>query len=202
MELYSDKSLVNLISESNYKAFTVLYDRYWRQLYRIALSKTGNEEDALDIVQEFFIDFWNRREALKIEKSVDNYLVSALFHKIFMHFRKKGLEEKHLQNYTYFISQLDGDTLASNMETEHEEAYTELIGLVTDTIEQMPEKMKQVFDLKHRQSLSIAEIAGIMGISTQTVKNQLSNAMIKLRKSTEKQVPGAASSLFLIWLFS
>lgn len=198
----SDKFLIDQITASNYGAFSELYNRYWKQLYKIALAKTGTEEDALDIVQELFIDFWQRRADLKIEKSVETYLVSSVFYKVFMHFRKKGLEAKHLENYTYYLDQLETGIVPAGFDDHHEAEYMELVGLVTDTIEQMPEKMKEVFHLKHTQSLSITEISQRLGISTQTVKNQLSNAMLKLRKAANEHVPGATASLFLWWLFA
>lgn len=202
MKEKSDKALIHQITESNYDAFTELYDRYWKQLFGIALKKTGKDEDAFDIVQELFIDFWQRRKELKVEKSVETYLVSSLFFKVFMHFRKKGLEEKHLKNYTYFLEHLHDGANQAGLEDDPEFIYTELVGLVAETIEEMPEKMREVFNLKYKQSLSIVEIASRLGISSQTVKNQLTNAMLKLRKAVNNQVPGASASLFIMWLFS
>jgi len=200
MNKQSDKFLIDQITQSNYAAFTELYDRYWRQLLRIALNKTGADEDAFDLVQDLFINLWQRRAQLTIEKSVESYLVSSLYYKVFMHFRKKGLEEKHLKHYTYFLQQ--NELLQVVPEEHNEMEYIKLINVVDETIELMPEKMKEVFNLKHKQSLSITEIAEILGISTQTVKNQLSNAMIKLRKAADQQMPGASASIFLLWLFS
>ena len=198
----SDKSLIDLIRESDYTAYTNLYNRYWRQLFKIAWSKTGSEEDASDLVQEFFIELWNRRAQLKIEKSVEHYLISALYYKVFMHFRKRGFEEKHLQNYTYFLEQPAQHSSNDIADADQEAQYKELLDLVEETVLQMPEKMKQVFDLKHKQSMRISEIAEVMGISSQTVKNQLSNAMLKLRKAAGEQGVGSASSLFIVWLFA
>ena len=200
MKEQSDKFLIDQITASNYDAYSELYHRYWKRLYKIACTKVGTEEDALDIVQELFIDFWQRRAELKIEKSVETYLVSSLFYKVFMHFRKRGLEEKHLENYTYYLDQLETGIVPAGFDDQQEAEYTELVELVADTIEQMPEKMREVFNLKHTQALSISEISELLGISTQTVKNQLSNAMQKLRKAAGQQVPGATASLFVWWL--
>lgn len=194
----NDHELVEQIGKSNYNAFDELYSRHWNHLLKIAIKKIGDEEDALDVVQELFTEFWERRGTFTIEKSVGTYLVSSLYYKIFMLFRKKGIEEKHIKNYTYFT-----DNVEYNLPHEFAEAgavYTEMIGIVAATIDKMPEKMREIFNLKHKQSLKITEIAQTLGISTQTVKNQLSNAMIKLRNATEGQVPGMGCYLFLLWL--
>ena len=197
MKEKTDQALIHQIIESDYAAFTELYDRYWKQLSKIALKKIGGDEDAFDVVQELFVDFWQRRALLKIEKSVETYLVSSLYHKVFIHFRKKGLEEKHLENYAYYLEQADKPCIADD---DPESTYTALIGLVTDTIEDMPEKMREVFNLKYKHSLSIPEIATQLGISSQTVKNQLGNALTKLRKAAHHQVTGASASAFMLWL--
>ena len=197
MKNLADKALIHQIIASDYAAFTELYDRYWAQLSKIAIKKIGEEEDAFDAVQESFVDIWQKRAALKVEKSVETYLVSALFHKAFMLFRKKGLEEKHLENYAQFLEQKEYNNA---LEDDAEFVHTELIGLVSETIEEMPEKMREVFNLKYHHSLSITEIASRLDISTQTVKNQLTNALTKLRKAVNNQMPGASASIFILWL--
>ncbi|TCC99135.1 RNA polymerase sigma factor [Pedobacter hiemivivus] len=198
MEKRNDHELVEQISKSDYKAFDELYFRHWNHLLKIAIKKIGDEDDALDVVQELFTEFWDRRGKFTIEKSVGTYLVSSLYYKIFMLFRKKGIEEKHIKNYTSFI-----DGVESSLPYEFAEAgaaHTEMISVVAATIDQMPEKMRAIFDLKHKQSLKIPEIAQTLGISPQTVKNQLSNAMTKLRTATQGQVPGVGTYMFLLWL--
>lgn len=197
MKELSDTALIQQIITSDYNAFTALYERYWNQLLKIALKKIGDEEDALDTVQELFVDFWQKRGSLNIEKSVETYLVSALYHKVFMLFRKRGLEEKHLTSYAYHLEQADE---AYGIEDDPELIHTALVGFVAETIEGMPEKMREVFNLKYRHSLSIMEIASTLNISTQTVKNQLTNALSKLRKAVQQQVPGASASIFIFWL--
>lgn len=198
MKEENDHELVEHISKSNYSAFNELYSRHWNHLLKIAIKKIGDEDDALDVVQELFTEFWERRSNISIKKSVETYLVSSLYYKIFMLFRKKGVEEKHIQNYTYFIESAEY-TLPYEF-AEAGDAYNEMIGIVAATIDNMPEKMREIFNLKHRRSLKINEIAQTLGISSQTVKNQLSNAMIKLRNATDGQVSGMSSCLFLVWL--
>ena len=45
MKEKTDQALIHQIIESDYAAFTELYDRYWKQLSKIALKKIGGEED-------------------------------------------------------------------------------------------------------------------------------------------------------------
>ena len=182
MKDVSDRELVLQIAESNYAAYTALYDRYWKQLAKVALTKVAEEEDVYDIVQELFVDLWQRRGQLKIEKSIETYLISSLYYRVFMFFRKRGVEQKHLANYTYFLEDYD-----EGLEEDLEANYTDLIEMVAETIEEMPEKMRLIFSLKHQQSLSIREIADKLGISPQTVKNQLNNALTKLRKANDQR---------------
>ena len=45
----------------------------------------------------------------------------------------------------------------------------------------MPTRMKEIYILKKENQFSIKEIAEELSISTQTVKNQLHNALTRLR---------------------
>jgi RNA polymerase sigma-70 factor (ECF subfamily) len=49
----------------------------------------------------------------------------------------------------------------------------------------MPEKMRQIYLLSREEYMTNADIASLLNLSSQTVKNQLHNALVRLRKSLE-----------------
>jgi RNA polymerase sigma-70 factor (ECF subfamily) len=57
----------------------------------------------------------------------------------------------------------------------------EIIIAVKEAAENLPQKQRTAFLLKHMQNLKIREISGIMGIGEGTVKKYLFRAMEKLR---------------------
>ena len=67
------KLLVIGLKNSNSKAFSRLFDRYYPKIkaFLIATHLTHHIED---VIQETFITVWNRRETLDVTKSFDAYL--------------------------------------------------------------------------------------------------------------------------------
>nr|MDX3917485.1 sigma factor [Pseudosphingobacterium sp.] len=52
-------------------AFTALYRHTWQKLYQLALRKTQSDEEAKDIVQEIYIQLWQKKESIDIRGSVE-----------------------------------------------------------------------------------------------------------------------------------
>ncbi len=152
MRIYTDTELIELIRASDKQAFDQLYHRYWRLLYMLAVQKTGTPPEAEDIVQEIFIDLWNKRARLEIIHNLRSYLVSTAYHKIFHFFRDKGAREKHLENFAQFLGQMEGvpmesiDLSAAVFETE----FGRLQDIITTTIDRMPGQMKKVALMRYR----------------------------------------------------
>jgi len=50
----SDQELIELVNEGDADAFEALYRRYRDWVYHLAWRFTGNQQDALDVLQETF----------------------------------------------------------------------------------------------------------------------------------------------------
>lgn len=190
-----DKALLERISRSDTGAFDVLYDRHWKRLWQLAEKKTGDTNEAKDLVQELFIDIWNRRTRLVIKSSLQTYLVAALYLKVFRYFRTKGFKTTHYQHFENYLVQTGQNIEQVHIDRIREEAE---LGNMTDILEaaiaQMPEQMRKVFTLKHFHQYSNSEISDELGISVNTVKNHLKGGVHRLRKA------GEASPYFPIFL--
>lgn len=175
----SEKSLIALLKKQNVAAFNELYARYCKELYSTAYKRIPSKDDVQDIIQEIFISIWNNAENLDEELPLSPYLFKSLKFKIIDHFYKnksKGLvsltdvEAHHLplQDFTHDPLQIK-----------------ELEEILDKEINNLPVKMKQVFLLSRKDYLSNEKIAERLSISSQTVKNQISLALKKLRQSLE-----------------
>ena len=75
----SDKEL---LLHKDDRAFRILYDRYWQVLYKKAIARLRNEDDAKDILQEIFISIWNNRQQIEFEETLAPYIFTALKYSI------------------------------------------------------------------------------------------------------------------------
>ena len=166
--------LTRLCRHDDCGAFRILYDRYWEKLYLLAYRKVQSETDALDIIQNIFVKFWEKRHEVQISKSLDGYLFIALKNSILNYYKHRIIRKKHTVR---FCSQnaMQEETIHNNI------YYKELHISINREIGQLPEKMREVFDLSRNHHLSAREIAQKLSISEQTVRNQISDALHRIR---------------------
>lgn len=177
-------NILNRIKNSDTDAFSLLYEGEWKSLYTLAFQKTGNKDDAADLVQTVFTDFWDSRKRIPEINCVRAYLRGIMVHKIARYFRTKGFSQKHIENFKIF----SGETEKENefILKESERNKTEMLDFVSRQIDSLPDKMKEIFVLSCSREYSVTEIAEIFNLSPQTVKNQVSNALSRIRRASGK----------------
>jgi RNA polymerase sigma-70 factor (family 1) len=181
MNGYSDYELVKLIREKDDKqAFQLLYDKYWDQLFAAAILKIHDEEEVNDIVQNLFVTVWIKRKELNINDNVDAYLFRALKNRIINFFKKKYLTADKLDQFSK-NSAVKADSVAESMFT-----YKEVELIISKEVESMPDKMRQVFLLSRDEQMSSKRISEILSLSDQTVRNQISKAIKRIKITLEK----------------
>ena len=79
-----------------------------------------------------------------------------------------------------FIPIQSEDSIYSSIQTK--ELKLVINAIVTD----MPSKMKEIYLLSKEQQLTNAEIAGLLMLAPQTVKNQIHQAIIRIRRELQK----------------
>ncbi|WP_315816157.1 sigma-70 family RNA polymerase sigma factor [Paraflavitalea speifideaquila] len=98
---YNDQELLAQMTNNNHKAFEELWNRYWELAYNVAYKRLKDEDQCQDMVQELFIDIWDRRAKLSID-NFPAYLNSAIRYKLYkLLSRKKRMFPimKHLMRW-------------------------------------------------------------------------------------------------------
>lgn len=178
MDAFSDKALWSLIKHNNTDAFVIIYNRYWEKIYSISYWHLYDQEEAKDIVQELFVDLWDKRSQIEISETIEGYLKVAIKNRLFNHMRAKGVRKRYVQH----VQQTAGDARSS---TEESSNASELKRFYHDEIQKLPDKMREVYLLNKEKGLRIEEIANHLSLSEQTVKNQLTNALKRIRNGLE-----------------
>lgn len=174
MKQLTDLALLALLREDDNDAFNEIYSRYWDVVYAIACKKLNNREEAKDVVHDLFMVIWLKRHSLKITTTFIGFIYTILKNKLTDLNRRQTLRVKH-----------DVEFLKISEETDHSlfEQYTakEMAGHLRLEIQRMPDGMRKVFQMSREEELSVNEIAGRLSISSQTVKNQITSALKRLR---------------------
>lgn len=171
-QLPSDAELLYAIKEGDTSAFKTLYDRYWERIYMKACQRVDKDE-AKDLVQEVMTTLWRRRKDIFTfeDGEIGRYLFTAVKYRVISHY---AYSATRIRNSDLFGG--SSEPVSSNvLETK------ELGAFIESEINRLPARMRQVFRMSREDDFSIAEIARRLGLSEQTVKNQLTEALKRLR---------------------
>lgn len=182
---YTLNELLQLVKDSDKLAFDELYRRTWKKLYTESYHKLKDEDLAKDVVQEIFVDFWNKRKQRHIQ-NVEGYFLRAVKFKVIDKFRKKDFITEEIEDFA--------DVLASSEFSDSRLLDEELDHLFNYWVDQLPNKRREIFLLRYEEGLTSEEIGKLLNISTKTVQNQILNATTFLRGLVQK-------ILFIIFLF-
>src|ERR1700744_1140744 len=103
----SDKELWRLVAqEDDRTAFEQLYRRSLHALMSVIYKWTDDQAEAEDVLQEVFLDLWEKRSTIRIQNEVFSYLYSMARYKIFDRLREKKLTEKQLQAWMLVVDEV------------------------------------------------------------------------------------------------
>jgi RNA polymerase sigma-70 factor (ECF subfamily) len=165
-----DSELTDLIRTGDEVAFAEIYQRHWTVMYAHALKMLNNEEDARDAIQDLFATLWTKSKDIQSTINISGYLFVTLKNKIIDLIHHRRSEAKYLDSLAAFAVDHTNETLAALTEKELMEA-------LDLEIQQLPPKMKVIFEMRVKQHKSYKEIAEALDISDKTVKKQVSNAI-------------------------
>lgn len=171
--LDQDVSLLKALRLGDQLAFKTLYQKYSGPLYVHAYKKLGDREVVKDIIQEVFLSLWEKRETLIVQGCFSTYLFCAVRYKIIDVISAKYTADKHRQFQSFLNMQ--------STPTDYLTRERVLAAIINKEVESLPPRMREVFQLSRSQHLSHQEIAQKLGISTQSVRSHIKNALRILR---------------------
>src|SRR5579872_3035056 len=177
MALYQslpDARLAALLKEGDQSAYTEIFQRYKRILYKHAFRMLEDQDDANDVIQDVFLALWQKRESLIIKGSLAAYLYQSVRNRIFDRITHQKVIARYIASIRDFME-------AGQWITEEELRAKELAAIIETEIAALPRKMREVFELSRQEELSYKEIARKLNISDKTVKQQVHNAVKILR---------------------
>lgn len=166
-------------SAVNMEEFELLFRSNHKFLCMIAMGYVHDHFIAEDLVQEFFIDFWQRRETIVLTGSFEAYARRAVKYKSIDYLRRHDVLEK--RNSELEVSE---ETASVEEEAEQESLQQERYIQIMEMINLLPEERRNIFIMHAMEKLNYAQIAERKQISVNTVKTQLRRAYLSLRNKS------------------
>jgi len=176
MKTWSDSELFEELKKDNKMAFSILFDRYSDILFRFIQKRIESIPDVEDIIQEVFISMWNRRSKIEVGDSIYPYLFKAAKYEMIDWLIKSEKRNRHLD-----YLEINKDQYLIGTTSEDELIAKELAKLLENEMSRMPDTMRSIFRLSRSEDMSIKDIANQLSLSEQTVKNNVSMALNRLK---------------------
>ncbi len=170
-----DKQKLDELKKGSHRAFNEVFIAYFKNVKYFIYSFIKSESDAEELAQDVFLKIWENHQFLDPDKSFDSYLYTITRHTVFNFLKHKSVENAY-NEYAYFSKSEFADDPEKILYAKEIELLIEM------TVEQLPERRKNIYLLSRHQGLSNEEIAQTLGISKKTVENQLSLAINELKK--------------------
>ncbi len=175
-----DEVLCREILKGNHEAFLVLFDRYWRDVYRLAYSIVRNAAEAEDLVQGLFLEV--HTTLLRYDEQRGSFRTLLLRYA----YTRAIDHRRHLESRRYYtsvqIEELEAglpardESLASGLSLE------EGTRLIEQGLERLDEKQRKAVTAYFFRGLSMNEIADELGESFGNARHHLYRGLERMRR--------------------
>ena len=158
--------LVTKAQNGDKEAFKGIFERLNNRLFAYVLLRTSNREDALDIVQETFIELWNALSKFKYrtEEEFNGFVFTLAKRKLYKHYKTK---EKSVQLN-------EGANGSYEMKTED---YRYLL----KNINTLSSEHQELLKLRYWSGMTFREIASVLNVKETTAKVRHHRAIQQLK---------------------
>ncbi len=177
MALYNKNTLLQDCSKGDEKAFTELFRQNKDRLFHFLMRFTQSPEEAEDIVQEVFMTLWTNREKLPEVENLNAYMFTICRNKVINIIKRKAKEGVIIRALQTQQVELEQNDTAEHLH------YKEAKKKISLAFEHLPRQQKTAFYLSRQNELKHEEIASLMQISKNTVRNHIVQVIKTLKKS-------------------
>jgi len=169
--------LLRRIIAGDVDAFTALVSHYYTPLVRFATRLVGSRDGAEDVLQDVWLRIWRGRATLSADEPIRAYVFTAV-RRACANVHRARVREDSAMGRMLGVVVGEGEAERGVLDQiEHDEMSMAL----QHAVDALPARCRDVWLLAREQGLSYAEIASVLGISVNTVKTQMTRAMVALR---------------------
>jgi len=159
--------------------FDLYYREYCRRIFYYLQERTGDFNAAQDTTQRVFVTLFTNRAKVKNERHILPFLYIIAQNFANEYLRENGRLEDLKAEMAYIA---DGHTDGADVSSA-ERTRGEILNLLHEALQALPPRKREIIHLHYWLKMPVIDIAGRLGIAPQTVRNQISQSLVLLRKS-------------------
>lgn len=161
-------------AQKNPLAFSVLYDRYYYQIFKFIIKRTANEDLTAELCSLVFLKALRELNSFKFRGvPFSAWLFRIASNEVGQHFRKAKL------NRVVSIEDTNLQHLSEEVETEFDERYKELM---IEVLDELDEQDLELIELRFFEQLPFKEIAEIFQITESNAKVRTYRILERMKK--------------------
>lgn len=190
-KILSEQLLLQRSSNGEVDAFHELYQLHKREVFAQVHLRMPDVEDAKDVVQEIFIELWLKKEMLSEIRELRPYLYVLARNQVITAYRRKNVQLKNEGLLFEGLNTLD-------YSAEDNAIAKELYDQINQIVEKLPETTRKCYHLSKNEGKRNGEIADLLNISEKTVRNNLSEALKRLKSALSQNHPELLTLLIFL----
>ncbi len=193
-----DATLVERIRGGDEGAFDDLMRRYEGKVYRLALGMVKNREDALDAVQDAFLNVYRKIDTFKGESTFSTWLYKIALNSTYMKLRSRSrhdrVESLEAVEGVFDQAAVRPRAPGGDWSERADDAILrkELASVLRNAAAELPEEHRAIFTLRDVDGLSNQEVAEILGLTVAATKTRLHRARVFLRERLSRYMSGGS----------
>lgn len=164
-----------MINWKSKKGYEALFKEHYKSLVIFANSYLKDIDQSEEIVQDVFVNLWNKRKSIDINTNPKSYLYASV--------RNVSLNTIKHNKYVHAYMRYNQEQISINEQHEADTVVaSEMEEKIADVIAKMPPERKKIFLMSRNEGLKYREISEKLNISVKTVENQMGKALKYLRE--------------------
>ena len=185
-----DSELVRRALARDAGAFRAIMQKHNRRLYRIARGVLRNNADAEDAVQDAYMSAFTHLASYRGESALATWLSRIVMNEALERLRQRrpAVDIAALEAPRGEAEIIQFPLSTPNDDPERTMAQRQILQLVEQATDNLPEAFRLVFVTRVIEGMSIEETSELLGIKPETVKTRLHRARQLVRDQLDKQI--------------
>ena len=184
----SETELVQAAQGGDTLAFEELIRRYERRLLQVAHGIMGNMQDAYDAYQDGIIRAYTKLDSFRFESSFGTWITRIVINQS-LNLKKKLRWSSRLSLDTLMSDKMEFEEISHAEQPDELMVRTELSATIQMSLDNLSDRERTVFVLKHQHGYKLREIAVMLECAEGTIKNYMFRATQKMRKALGAHAP-------------
>jgi len=169
------------IIENQHLDFERFFHTHYRALFRVGYQLTADKDWTKDLLQSFFLELWESRFQSQNIQYLEAYLKKAFYRKVIKAIQQKNNYREKTKLWAKDNSTPSYETLLINFQSTQQQKQQ-----LRSALKALPPQQWEAINMRFHQGLDYQEIAQTTGKSTQTIYNQIHQALRKLKTFLKK----------------